>query len=284
MLNEAILQKQLYKELEEALSSSNFLDLDNEYRDEVRVAGYGEIEQTESAGALSSALKSFFKSKRIPVSIVITTIDPDDILSQDKVRQDNENPNNYLIAAEAGLDKKGKMQLILHAAEASEDFDKSKMDKPKIIHSIATAIRHELVHDRQYTSLSKKMGITRPEAKQKYEDWGLIPGADTDRKQYLGSHIELDAFGHEFAELLANKFGIEKASQLVATADSTELQEIAKDIEYGDNLREYYNEHPQEKFTNTLQKKIRKYLKAFKDQGIYENYLYSKWKKIILVG
>lgn len=284
MLNEAILQKELYKELEQALLSSGFLDLDNEYKDDVRVAGYGEIEQTESAGSLSKVLKVFFKARKIPLSVVVSSIDPDDILAQDKVRQDNENPNNYLIAAEAGLDNKGKMQLILHIAEASEDFDPSLMDKPKIIHSIATAIRHELIHDRQFTSLSKKMGITRPEAKQKYEDWGLIPGADTDRKQYLGSHIELDAFGHEFAELLANKFGIDKSMELVATADSTELQQIAKDIEYGDNLREYYNEYPQEKFTNTLQKKIRKYLKAFKEHGIYEHYLYKVWKKITLVG
>lgn len=284
MLKEAILQKEVYKELEQALLSSGFLDEDNEFKDEVRIPGYGEVEQTESATSLYKTLKAFFKSKKIPLSVVVSTIDPNDVQVEDGAMQDNNHPNNYLIAAEAGLDRRGKMQLILHTAEASDDFNPSLMNKDKIIHSIATAIRHELVHDRQYTSLSKKMGITRPEAKQKYEDWGLIPGVDTDRKQYLGSHIELDAFGHEFAELLANKFGIDKAIELVATADSTELQNVAKDIEFGDNLREYYIDHPQEKFTNTLQKKIRKYLKAFKDQAIYENYLYSILRKALLVG
>lgn len=283
MLNEAILQKELYKELEQFLASSNFLDEDNEFTDSVRVAGYGEVEQTESASALSKALKTFFKTKKVPLSVVVSTINPSDV-KMEPSSQTNEHPNNYLIAAEAGLDQKGKMQLILHTAETSEDFNPSLMNKDKIIHSIATAIRHELIHDRQYTGLSKKMGITRPEAKQKYEDWGQIPGADTDRKQYLGADIELDAFGHEFAELLAHNFGIDKAMELVATSDSTELQKVAKDIDFGDNLREYYVDHPQERFTGKLQKKIRKYLKHFKDQQIYENYLYSVLRKNLLEG
>lgn len=286
MLKENILQKELYKELENFLMSSGFLDEDNEYTDELRIAGYGEVEVTESAAALLKALKAFFKAKKIPASVVVSSIDPEDVMISDEAgkSQNNQNPNNYLIAAEAGLNNKGKMQLILHTAMAVDDFNSSLMNKQQIIHSICTAIRHEFVHDRQYTALSNKLKITRPQAKQKYEDWGNIPPEGAPREQYLGSHIEVDAFGHEFAEMLAHKFGIDKAMELVATSDSTDLQNAAKEIEFGDNLKEYYNEHPQDKFTGRLQKKIRKYLKAFKEQGIYENYLYSKWKKIILVG
>jgi hypothetical protein len=286
MLKEAILQKDLYKDLEQFLMSSGFLDEDNEYTDELRIAGYGEVEITESANTLLKTLKSFFKQRKIPVSVVVSSIDPSDVMINDEAgkSQNNQNPNNYLIAAEAGLNNRGKMQLILHTALALDDFDTSLMDKEKIIHSICTAIRHEFVHDRQYTALSKKLKITRPQAKQKYEDWGNIPPEGAPREQYLGSHIEIDAFGHEFAEMLANKFGVDKAMELVSTSDSSQLQAVAKEIEFGDNLREYYIDHPQDKFTGKLQKKIRKYLLAFKQEAIYENYLYSKWKKIILVG
>ena len=286
MLKEAILQKDLYKELEQFLASSGFLDEDNEYTDELRIAGYGEVEVTESATSLLKSLKLFFKNKKIPVSVVVSSIDPSDVMIDDEAgkSQNNQNPNNYLIAAEAGLNNRGKMQLILHTAIASDDFNSSLMNKEQIIHSICTAIRHEFVHDRQYTALSKKLNITRPQAKQKYEDWGNIPAAGTPREQYLGSHIEIDAFGHEFAEVLAHKFGIDKALEMVATADSSELQSVAKEIEFGDNLREYYIDHPQDKFTSKLQKKIRKYLLAFKQEAIYENYLYSVLRKALLVG
>ena len=286
MLKENILQKELYKELEEFLMSSGFLEEDNEYTDELKITGYGKVEITESATSLLKALKNFFKAKKIPVSVVVTSIDPSDVKvpKEEDKSQNNQNPNNYLIAAEAGLNNKGKMQLILHIAMAIEDFNTALMNKQQIIHSICTAIRHEFIHDRQYTALSKKLKITRPQAKQKYEDWGNIPPAGAPREQYLGSHIEIDAFGHEFAEVLANKFGIDKAMELVATADSTELQNVAKEIQFGDNLREYYIDHPQDKFTNKLQKKIRKYLNAFKQQAIYENYLYSVLRKALLVG
>jgi len=283
MLKEAILQKDLYKDLEQFLMSSGFLDEDNEYTDEVRIAGYGEVEITESANTLLKTLKTFFKERKIPVSVVVSSIDPSDVMISDEAgkSQNNQNPNNYLIAAEAGLNNRGKMQLILHTALALDDFNPSLMNKERIIHSICTAIRHEFVHDRQYTALAKNLKITRPQAKQKYEDWGNIPPEGAPREQYLGSHIEIDAFGHEFAEMLAHKLGVDKATELVATADSTELQNIAKEIEFGDNLREYYIEHPQDKFTNKLQKKIRKYLKDFKQESIYENYLYSRWKKLV---
>lgn len=286
MLKENILQKELYKELENFLMSSGFLDEDNEYTDELRIAGYGEVEVTESAAALLKALKAFFKAKKIPASVVVSSIDPEDVMISDEAgkSQNNQNPNNYLIAAEAGLNNKGKMQLILHTAMAVDDFNSSLMNKQQIIHSICTAIRHEFVHDRQYTALSSKLKITRPQAKQKYEDWGNIPPEGAPREQYLGSHIEVDAFGHEFAEMLAHKFGVDKAMELVATSDSTQLQNAAKEIEFGDNLREYYNEHPQDKFTGRLQKKIRKYLKAFKQEAIYERYLYSVLRKALLVG
>ena len=286
MLKENILQKELYKELENFLMSSGFLDEDNEYTDEIRIAGYGEVEVTESAAALLKALKAFFKAKRISASVVVSSIDPEDVMIPDESgkSQNNQNPNNYLIAAEAGLNNKGKMQLILHTAMAVDDFNSSLMNKQQIIHSICTAIRHEFVHDRQYTALSNKLKITRPQAKQKYEDWGNIPPEGAPREQYLGSHIEVDAFGHEFAEMLAHKFGVDKAMELVATSDSTQLQNAAKEIEFGDNLREYYNEHPQDKFTGRLQKKIRKYLKAFKQEAIYERYLYSVLRKALLVG
>ena len=57
MLKENILQKELYKELEEFLMSSGFLEEDNEYTDELKITGYGEVEITESATSLLKALK-----------------------------------------------------------------------------------------------------------------------------------------------------------------------------------------------------------------------------------
>jgi AraC-like DNA-binding protein len=138
-----------------------------------------------------------------------------------------------------------------------------------MVSDISATIRHELMHDRQYDSLARDMGVSRTTAKKKFEDWGLIPKEDEPRDKYLGSHIEIDAFGHEFAERLVNELGIDEAEKLAATRDISGMKKVAGKIGLGDNFSEYFEEYPEETFTGRLQKKIRKNLTAFRKEGIY---------------
>jgi len=256
--------RDLYGGLEDVIEKSGFHLEDNEYAD-----FYRNLEQTDAARTLNRALNNYFKELNIPIKFAVISIDE---FSSPKL-QDNDNPNRFVVSAGAGQNSRGKGVVDLYAVVSVEDFDSSLVDPKVVAKEVATVIRHEMVHDRQYDSLAKDMGISRKAAKKKFEEWGLIPPEGAPRKDYLKSHIEIDAFGHEFADRLAQKFGLEKAELMVATADVADLEKLANDLdaEMSDNFVEYYKDHPKEKFTNRLQKKIRKYLKLFRSEGIYES-------------
>ena len=258
------MNRDLYGGLEKAVRNSGFHLEDNEFTD-----FYRRVEQTDAARTLNLALNSYFKSLEIPIKFAVISIDE----LQTPRLQDNDNPNRFVVAAGAGQDSRGKGVVDLYAVISDEDFDPSLIDPNVIAKEVATVIRHEMIHDRQYDSLARDMGVTRKTAKKRFERWGLIPPEGAPRKDYLGSHIEVDAFGHEFADRLAQKFGLDRAEKMVATADMSELEELANemDAEMGDNFAEYYKQHPKEKFTDRLQRKIRKYLKVFRAEGIYES-------------
>lgn len=262
------IRKDLYGGLERAIEASGFFEEDNEYAE-----FYGNVEQTEAARTLQRALNAYFKSLGIPIKFEVSSIDEMGFESKAPKLQNNQNPNRFVVAAGAGQDTRGKGLIYIYTVVSEEDFDPSLSNPSVMSREAATVIRHELMHDRQYDSLAKGMGISRAEAKRKFEDWGLIPKEGGTRKDYLGSHIEVDAFGHEFAERLAQKFGLAKAEALVASADKTALQKLANSLDdhLGDNFGEYYRDHPEERFTNRLQKKIRKYLRAFRSESIYES-------------
>lgn len=268
------IDKDVYGGLEKAIESSSFHMFDNHDPD-IRVDTLlGSHLQTDAAKELQRAVGRYFKKAKIPVRVVVASLDQDDV--SPSLYQTNSKPNKFIISAEASLDDKGHGQLILYAAPAHDEFDPDNISSNLVSQDISTIIRHELVHDKQYTSLSKSKQISRNDAKSQYEKWGLIPDEGAPREQYLGSHIEIDAFGHEFAERLAQKLGIDKAQKIVSTADTAEMKALATDVGLGPNFQEYYLDAPNSKYTNKLHKKIRKYLKIFSQEGIYES---NKMKK-----
>ena len=264
------LKREVYGGLESAIAGSGFWNHDNSADGPESIRGFGSVLQTDAARILGNAVQNYFDSIKLPITVVAWSID-DTALKKDisSKLQNNENPNRFIVAAQAALSKAGRGQLLLFAINSAEDFDPSLVSAQKIASNISITIRHELVHDKQYVALASAKGITRLEAKQQFTDWGLIPPPDESRENYLSSHIEIDAFGHEFAESLAAELGIDEAQRLVATADITELQTVLRDSDLSDNLKEYYLEFGDSKFIANLHKKIRKYLRLMKDEGVY---------------
>jgi hypothetical protein len=267
------IRKDLYGGLENAIKNSGFHLEDNEFAD-----FYGNLEQTGAARTLNRALNTYFKSLKIPIKFAVVSIDESSFGDKIPKLQNDQHPNRFVVAASAAQDAKGKGVIYLYAVVAEEDFDSSLSNPTAMARNAATVIRHEMIHDRQYDSLAKSMGISRTAAKKKFEEWGLIPSEDAPRSRYLGSHIEVDAFGHEFAERLAQKFGLVRAEEMVSSADATTMQALANemDAEMSDNFSEYYKDHPEEKFTRRLQKKIRKNLRLFRDSSVYESVIFER--------
>lgn len=260
------MQKDLYGGIERAITRSGFHKEDNELTD-----FYSGFEQTDAAIAMQDGINEYFSKLKFPVKVIVVSLDELSFGKNKPRLQDETNPNRFVVGAQASLDKNGDGLIYLMAVTSVEDFDSSKIDPAVVAKKASTVMRHELMHDRQYTSLASDMGITKGEAKQKFEDWGLIPPEGAAREEYLGSHIEIDAFGHEFAEELAQKFGLKKAKDLVASANSSTLRRLARSVDddMSDNFREYFDLFSDARFTAKLRKKIKKYLNAFEAENIY---------------
>jgi hypothetical protein len=132
--------------------------------------------------------------------------------------------------------------------------------------SVGKMMRHELVHASQYEKRKKKQKITRKTALDKYREEGLVPGTE-DRRKYLSSHIEIDAYAHEIAEELLDNFGKSTALEFL----SGRLD--PNDTELSDAAREYFTDFQGEKFTKKLKSKIYKNIVDLTSRGIYEGVL-----------
>lgn len=260
--------RDLYGGIERAIVKSGFHKEDNEYAD-----FYSGFEQTDSAIAMQDGINEYFASLDFPVKVIVVSLDELSFGKNKSKLQSNLSPNRFVVGAQAALDENGDGLVYLMAVTSEEDFDMSQVNPAMVAKKASTVMRHELMHDRQYTSLASDKGITKKDAKKKFEEWGLIPGSEAPREKYLQSHIEIDAYGHEFAEELAQKFGIKKAQDLVATPSSKNLQNLAKSVaeDMSDNFREYFDLFSDANFTRSVHKKIRKYLRAFEKEGIYES-------------
>ncbi len=259
--------KNLYGGIEKAIVKSGFQNEDNELTD-----FYSGFEQTDAAIAMQDGINNFFTSVDFPVQAIVISIDELSFKKNEAKLQSAKDPNRFVVGAQAGLRDNGDGLVYLMAVTAVEDFDRSLIDPAIVARKASTVMRHELMHDRQYTSLAQDKGITKQQAKQKFEDWGLIPKTDEPREKYLRSHIEIDAYGHEFAEELAQKFGISKAKKLISQASANDLKMLARSVEsqMSDNFKEYFDLFSNAKFTRRLHKKIKKYLLAFEAEKIYE--------------
>jgi len=269
-----------YHDLESVIETSGFWQQDNvdtEMRSS-RAYGTGYF-QTDAARKLQNVLQKYFGDVGTPVKVIVVTLDIEDLPPGRERRQSNENPNTFVVSAMADLTKKQEMLLVLYAVESTFDFDPSLTKPKKIANDISTTIRHELVHDGQYLKVATRMGISKADAKQKFIDWGLIPDHDAPRSAYLGSHIELDAFGHEFAERMAAELGVEQSLRHLDTFASGGKLGLAANVNFGSNFEEFFDENPESDFTAKLIKKIRKYLLRFKHHEIYE----SRRRKIMKI-
>jgi len=269
-----------YHDLESVIEASMFWQQDNvdiELRNS-QVYGTGFF-QTDAASKLQNSIQKYFRDVGVPVKVVVVTLDSQDLPSGPDRRQSNDHPNTFVVSAMADLTKKQGLLLILYTVESTLDFDPSLTNPKKIANDISTTIRHELVHDEQYLKVATRMGISKADAKQKFIDWGLIPGQDAPRTAYLGSHIELDAFGHEFAERMAAEMGVESALQYLTSFTSGSSIEPPPGANFGSNFEEFFSENPGSDFTAKLVKKIRKYLLRFKHHEIYE----SRRRKIMKI-
>ena len=148
-------------------------------------------------------------------------------------------PNNWMMQGQYRGPYKNKHVVWLEFRPLSEDYNIDDLDPDELAGIISRTINHELVHYEQLKKQAESKGIGEEEA---WEEMMADPRqfADTtERSDYLTRHIEIDAFAHEAAEQLLDRYSADEALQLIKTRDPG-LQGVVRDYlnVLGDNPTE----------------------------------------------
>lgn len=247
-----------YSALDAAIASSNFWLEDNGPDDPDYNSVYGEdIDQTPAAEVLGEVLTDYFRSVNYPVIVAVRSPDID-VGKNIKFLMGPDHPNypdRVVVGGQMGLSDQGRRILYLDLGLFNDDpeqdvgiFQRDDINPARLSKSIGSIVRHELIHALQYDKRSKSEKIGRRHAKKKYEDDGSIV-ISNNRNQYLSSHIEVDAYAHEFAEELLSEMSLEEALNFIRRPS-------ASDPRISDQFKEYLEGVSSKKALRNLMKKV----------------------------
>jgi len=230
------LSDEFYKPLENEIVASSFWTYPNSPYDADYNTIHGEsVDQTEAAETLGDILRNYFRKINYPVVVIVRS--PDVEMESNKgylIGKDHRYyPDKIVLGGEMGMSNRGVLMMYLNLGIFNDDFNKADINPASLAAEVASVIRHEIIHAKQYDKRAKSQKITRTQAKKEFERDGSIPQSGN-RELYLSSHIEVDAYAHEFAENLLRKHGKDKALNVLRGLDDI------KDFKVPDQLEEYF--------------------------------------------
>ena len=248
----------LYAPLHDAIIDSEFWTYENTYdidSTDINTILKNDVDQTEAAEVLTSVLNNFFTQNKIPTRAAVHSPDPE-LNSKTIINPGHPNyPNKLVVGGNQGLagdnNKKGSSRFLmnLHLGTYGDAFSITAIDPLTLSKNIGALIRHELIHLHQIEDRRKNQRISRLDTLKKYSDEGEIPSTDN-REDYLSSKIEIDAYAHEIAEEMLNKWGKKTALDVLRGNIKPEPGEIS------DQFKEYFIDNAGSAFTRRLKRKI----------------------------
>jgi hypothetical protein len=248
----------LYAPLHDAIVASEFWTHANTYdvdSTDINTILKNDIDQTEAAEVLTSALNNFFTQNNVPTKAAVGSPDPE-TNPKTIINPGHPNyPNKIVIGGNQGIagdnNKKGSSRFLmnLHLGSYGDNFSVSDIDPLMLAKNIGALIRHELIHLHQIEDRRKNQRISRLDTLRNYRDEGDIPSSDN-REDYLSSKIEIDAYAHEIAEEMLNKYGKDTALDVLRGNVKPNKDEIS------DQFKEYFIDNAGSAFTRRLKRKI----------------------------
>lgn len=249
--------------LEAAIEESEFWLEDNHPDDvDVNSVDGNWVHQTAASESLGIQLQEFFDLSGFPISIVVTSLDPTE--SSDVIINKGHRvyPDGFVISGQMAVSDRGRLVLYLNVGLFGDEFNTADINPASVAAKTGRLVRHELVHGQQVEKRRKNQKISRKAAARKYTEEGETPGT-ADRRDYLSSKIEVDAYAHEIAEELLSKLGPNDALDMLrGYIDPSNL-------DLSDQVHEYFVDFADEAFTKRLKKKIYSYIMDLIARGIY---------------
>ena len=121
----------------------------------------------------------------------------------------------------------GRHVIWIELRPLATSYDMSQLNSSELVKKIARTINHEIVHYKQLKRQAQSKGISEEGAwQQMLDDPEQLP-VGTDRAEYLSRHPEIDAYAHEAAEELIDKYGAQRALELIKQRNSNVIGVLA---------------------------------------------------------
>jgi len=261
LLGEAtVLPDEYFEKIDGAVEESRFWEESNDY-DDIDIQGDGESLQTPAAATLEFALGGVFAELGLDMDVYVSSFESDDpayTLNPNHPAY----PNRWLIDARWYVSKQdpGRNVIDLQTMPLGDEFDPNDLDPAALVRHITQTVRHELVHYQQMKKQALNKGLDDTAAfEEMINDPKQIPSKDSsDVRDYLNSHIEIDAHAHDGAEELIAVYGKEGA--LDAIRGEVDLS----DPDLPNALRHYFEQLPATSPTlKKFRSKLYTYIKLF---------------------
>ena len=289
------LPKEYFSEIDSAVRNSNFWTRPNSQEDiDYYTTDSGGVMGTPAAKTLSEALQGAMKKLGLDIDVLVRSHDTDDTMGMSLHPDHPAWPNRWLIDAKWYVSDqragRNTIDIMIMTSEEEDDIA-SALDSSALVRHITQTVRHEIVHYTQMKKQSLKKGLyndieafrdmlkdpkqvpddNNPKYWDVYEPTGEIDVETKEEvvrkegfnqelytKDYLGSHIEIDAHAHDAAEELLAVYGYDGSKNLLSKPVNL------KDPKLPNAIQHYFEYLPAESKTiKLLKKKIIQYLDYF---------------------
>ena len=260
--------------LKQAITESSFWDLPNTLNDLRDPAGdYMSAAPSPATDALETALNE--ASKTLATEVVFEVETSDDKEYELGPGDPYERyPNNWMTFGQYRFED-GMHLVYLQLRPLAENYNPDDLNSDELVKVLATTINHEMVHYFQLKKQAENKGISDDEAwEQMRSDPKQI--ATTGRhKDYLSLHIEIDAFAHEAAEHLIDKYGPDGALSAIRKMKPLDLDKFPEISDVVQDYATHLKDNPE-----TMNKFRKKLYQQIKRQASMDN-IFEGWRGFI---
>jgi len=202
-------------------------------------------------------------------------------------------PNNWMMRGQyrGPYEELGGQHVVwLEFRPISEDFDFEEFNSGELVKKVSTTLNHELVHYYQLKKQAAAKGLSDMDAYEEMvcdpkqtpigdpEEYRKTCGKEPvdqegpGRETYLTRHGEIDAYAHEAAEQLLDKYSTEEALDAIRKMTPVDLDKYPEISSVVKDYGEVLKDNPEElnKFRKKLYQQIQK-------QGSLQE-LFNNWR------
>ena len=182
-------------------------------------------------------------------------------------------PDNWLMQGQYQGPQKGKHVVWLQFRPLSDNYEMEEFNPAALIQTISQTLNHEMVHYEQLKKQAASKGLSDEDAWEELEnDPKQIAPEDAPHSDYISLHNEIDAYAHEAAEELIDKYGAEEALKVIQNLSADTLDDYPEVSRVIADYMELFKEDPET--LNKFRKKL--YQQIEKQSGIRE--IFNNWR------